>query len=359
MRGLIVALGLLLLGPLAAKAEDIVNVYNWADYIDETLLPRFEKESGLKLVYDTFDTTEVIEERLLAGASGYDVVAASGHFLARQRRNNVFQPLDKSRLPNLRHLAPEILALAQRFDPGGSLGIPYLWGTVGIAYDKAKIAERMPDAPTGSLRMIFDPEIVERFADCGVAVIDSPSEAIPAALRYLGLDPDSKDPRVLQQAETALQRIRPFIGRFELNVIAELAAGEICLALTFSGDALQAIAKARQAKAGVEIEYRVPQEGAAAWFDMLAIPADAQNVIEAHRFLDFILQPDVAAKIVTRVGIAGANAGARALLPLELRNDPALHPPPEILSRLYAVGPYDARAEREVTRIWIRLKGRS
>lgn len=358
MRRFAFVLAFFLLAP-GARAEDVVYVYNWADYIDEALLPRFEKESGLKLIYDTFDATEVIEERLLAGASGYDVVAASGNFLARQRRNNVFQPLDKGRLPNLRHLSPEIMALARRFDPNGALGVPYLWGTVGIAYNKAKIAERMPDAPVGSLGMIFDPETVERFADCGVAMIDSPAEAIPAALRHLGLDPDSKDPRTLERAESALQRIRPFIARFESNVIEELASGEVCLALAFSGDALQAMARVRQAKSDVEIEYRIPEEGAAVWFDMLAIPADAQNVVEAHRFLDFMLKPDVAARIVQAVGFAGANAAARALLPPELRANEAIHPRPDLLARLYAVGPYDARAEREVTRIWIRLKGRN
>lgn len=357
MRRLVFAVAFVL-AALGARAEDVVYVYNWSDYIDEALLPRFEKESGLKLVYDTFDQTDVIEERLLAGASGYDVIATSGLFLARQRRNNVFQALDRGRLPNARHLAPEVLALAQRFDPGGALAIPYLWGTIGLAINKAKIAERMPDAPVGSLGMLFDPEIVERFADCGVAMVDSPTEAIPAALRHLGLDPDSRDPKILARAEAALQRVRPFIGRFESNVIEELASGEICLALTYSGDALQAASRARQGKSGVEIEYRAPTEGAAVWFDMLAIPADAQNVVEAHRFLDFLLQPDVAARIVAKVGFAGANATARGLLPAELRTNEAIHPGDAVMAKLYAVGPYDARAEREVTRIWIRLKGR-
>jgi len=358
MNRFLAPLVLLLSLTFGARAEDAVFVYNWADYIDETLLPRFEKATGLKLVYDTFDSTEAVEERLLAGASGYDVVATSGLFLARQRRNNVFQTLDRSRLPNLRHLSPAVSALAQRFDPGGALAVPYLWGTIGLSFDRAKILERVPDAPLGSLALIFEPEIVERLADCGVAVPDSPAETIPAALRYLGLDPDSKDPKILAQAEDLLKRVRPFIAKFEQNVIDDLASGEVCLALSYSGDIRQAAAKAKAAATGVDIEYRIPDEGAAVWFDMLAIPADAANVVEAHRFLDYMLDPEVAAKIAAKVGFASPNAGAGALVPAELRGDRSIYPPPEILARLYAVGPYDARAEREVTRIWMRLKGR-
>ena len=340
-----------------ARSEDAVFVYNWADYIDESLLPRFEKATGLKLVYDTFDTTDAVEERLLAGASGYDVVATSGLFLARQRRNNVFQALDRARLPNLRHLSPAIAALAQKFDPGGTLAVPYLWGTIGLGFDRAKILERVPEAPLGSLAMIFDPDILERLADCGVAVPDSPADTIPAALRYLGLDPDSKDPKVLARAEELLKRIRPFVAKFESNIIEELASGEVCLALAYSGDVRQAAAKARGAE-GADIEYRIPDEGAAVWFDMLAVPADAANVVEAHRFLDYMLDPEVAAKIAAKVGFASPNAGASALIPASLRGDASIYPPPDIVAKLYAVGPYDARAEREITRIWMRLKGR-
>ncbi|MBM3555384.1 MAG: extracellular solute-binding protein [Alphaproteobacteria bacterium] len=347
------------LGAPSALAQPVVRILNWADYIDEATVPRFERASGIKATYETFDTAEELEERLLSGAPETDLTATGGQFLARQIKNGVFRPLDRSKLPNWRHLAPEVLRLLARFDPDNRHAVPYLWGTIGIGYNVAAMKDRMAEAPLVSLKQLFDPEVLARFSDCGIGFVDSPGEVVPAVLRHLGEDPDSKDPRILAKAEPVLQAIRPYVTRFNsTSYLDDLAGGGLCLVFGWSSDILQAMDNAKEAKRGVEIAYRIPAEGAAAWFDAFAIPAEAVNLAEAHRFLDFLLEPDTAARVTGAIGLANANAAATPRVDAEVRNNAAVYPPPEIMAKLFAVGPYDARAERYLTGLWARIKGK-
>ncbi|MEL6377556.1 MAG: extracellular solute-binding protein, partial [Pseudomonadota bacterium] len=262
----------------AAFAEE-VRVYNWSDYIDEELLTKFEEETGLKLVYDVFDSNEVLETKMLAGGSGYDVVVPSGTFLQRQISAGAFQKLDKSKLTNLGNMWDAIEERTAKYDPGNEYSINYMWGTTGIGVNTGKVAEILgDDAPVGSLELIFDPANMEKLASCGVHFLDAPTEMIPAALKYLGEDPDSHDPEVIAKAEAVLAGVRPHVQKFHSSeYINALANGDICVAFGWSGDILQSRDRAAEAENGVEIAYNAPSEGALMWFDQMAIPADAPN----------------------------------------------------------------------------------
>ena len=349
------------LGAMAEAAEEkIVNVYNWSDYIDEEILADFTAETGIKVVYDVFDSNEVLETKLLIGGTGYDVVVPSGTFLSRQIEAGVFMKLDKSKLPNLKHMWKEIEERVARYDPGNAYSVNYMWGTTGLGYNVAKITERMPDAPVDSWRLLFDPEIVSKFADCGVHVLDAPSELIPAALNYLGLDPDSKDAADIEKAGEALMKIRPYIQKFHSSeYINALANGDICLALGWSGDILQARDRAAEAKNDVEIAYVIPKEGALMWFDQLAIPADAPHPDNAHAFIDYLMRPEVAAKASNYVFYANGNKDSQPLLDEAVINDPAIYPDESTVSKIYITTSYDPDIQRIVTRTWTRVKSGS
>ena len=343
-------------GPVLAQ-DKVVNVYNWSDYIDESILEDFEKETGIKVVYDVFDSNEVLETKMLAGGTGYDVVVPTGTFLARQIQAGAFQKLDTAKLPNLSNMWDVVARRTAKYDPGNAYSINYMWGTTGIGYNEEEILERMPDAPVNSWRMLFDPEVVSKFADCGIHVLDAPTELIPAALNYIGEDPDSQDPDVIAKAEGVLMAVRPYIQKFHSSeYINALANGDICLALGWSGDVLQARDRADEANNGVTVVFVVPDEGALMWFDQMAIPADAPHPDEALIFLNYIMQPEVAAKASNYVYYANGNKASQELLEKDVIDDPAIYPTPAALETLYTTSPYSPKVQRVVTRLWTKVK---
>ena len=341
----------------AAMAEE-VRVYNWSDYIDEELLTQFEEETGLKLIYDVFDSNEVLETKMLAGGSGYDVVVPSGTFLQRQIIAGAFQKLDKSKLPNIEHMWDTVLERTESYDPGAEYSINYMWGTTGIGVNVDKVQEVLgEDAPVGSLSLIFDPGNMEKLASCGVHFLDAPAEMIPAALAYIGEDPDSHDPDILAKAEPVLMGVREHVQKFHSSeYINALANGDICVAFGWSGDILQALWRADEAENGVTIAYNAPSEGALMWFDQMAIPADAPNPEGAHVFLNFIMDPENIAAASNYVFYANGNATSQQHLIEDVIGDPAIYPDDETLGNLYTTSPYPAKVQRKVTRMWTKIK---
>ena len=314
-------LGVLAASTLSAQ-ERQVRVYNWSDYIDESILADFTKETGIRVVYDVFDSNEMLETKLLAGGTGYDVVVPTGTFLGRQIQAGVFQKLDKSKLPNLSNVWPDIAARIEKYDPGNEYAVNYMWGTTGIGYNVEKIKERMPDAPVDSWDMVFKPEIISKFADCGVHLLDTAEELFPAALNYLGLEPDSSNPDDFAKAGELLMSIRPYIQKFHSSeYINALANGDICMAVGWSGDVLQARDRAAEAGKDVTVEYSIPKEGAMMWFDNMAIPADAPHVEEAHAFIDYIMRPEVIAKATNYVFYANGNIASKEFVDQEILED--------------------------------------
>ncbi len=350
--------GLALLAACSDSEEDkVVNVYNWSDYIDEDILKEFEKETGIKVVYDVFDSNDVLETKLLAGKTGYDVVVPSGTFLSRQISAGVFAKLDQEQLPNLKNMWDVVSSRTIAYDPGNAYSINYMWGSTGLGYNVGKIKERMSDAPLTSWKMIFDPAVVAKFADCGVYMLDAGDEMIPAALNYIGENPDSKDITVIAKAEAVLAAIRPFIRKFHSSeYIDALANGDICLAVGWSGDVLQARDRAAEAKNGVEVAYIAPDEGALMWFDQMAIPADAPHPTNAHKFIDYIMRAEVMAKASNYVYFANGNLASQKHLNEDVITDPAIYPTPAALKTLYTTTPYDLKSQPVVTRIWTKVK---
>ncbi|MFN3209485.1 MAG: polyamine ABC transporter substrate-binding protein [Roseovarius sp.] len=347
----------LALGATSALAQE-VRVYNWSDYIDEELLTKFEEETGLDLVYDVFDSNEVLETKMLAGGSGYDVVVPSGTFLQRQIAAGAFQKLDKSQLPNLDNMWDVIEERTAKYDPGNEYAINYMWGTTGIGVNTAKVAEVLgEDAPVDSLSLIFDPANMEKLQSCGVHFLDAPVELIPAALKYIGEDPDSHDPDVIAKTEEVLMGVRPYVQKFHSSeYINALANGDICVAFGWSGDILQARDRAAEAGNGVEIAYNAPSEGALMWFDMMAIPADAPNPEGAHAFLNFIMDAENIAAASNYVYYANGNEASQEFLIEDVIDDPAVYPNEETLENLYTTTPYPAKVQRVVTRLWTKIK---
>jgi putrescine transport system substrate-binding protein len=341
-----------------ALGQGQVNVYNWSDYIAEAELKRFEKDTGIKVNYTTYDSNEILEAKLRAGRSGYDVVVPTASpFFVRQLAANLYRPLDKARLKNWKNLDPEIMAQLAKYDPGNAHGIPWMWGTTGIGYNVEAIRKRMPDAPADSLRMIFDPAVVSKFADCGVMVLDSATDVFPAALKYLGLDPDSKKSEDLAKAAEVVKAVRPYIRKFHSSeYINALAGGDICLALGFSGDIFQARDRAAKAANKQDIAYAIPREGSLLWIDVAAIPKDAPNPDNALSFLDFLLEPKVAAASSELTGYANANVPATALLPKDISGNPLIYPPADVRAKFYTITAGNAEQTRERTRLWTTVK---
>src|SRR4051812_2698469 len=322
-------------GAAAASQEKVLNVYNWSDYIDPTVLEDFKNKTGIKVNYDVFDSNRVLETKLLTGHTNYDVVVPSAPFLQRQITAGVFQTLDKSRLPNLKNLDPDMMKRIAVYDPDNAHSVPYMWVTSGPGYNVAKIKERMPDAPVDSLRMIYDPKVVAKFQDCGVSVLDEASEVVGSVLMYLGKDPRSSSVEDLQAAENVLLAIRPYLRYVHSSrYIDDLANGETCLALGWSGDIKQARDRARDAGKGIEIDYRIPKEGTIMNFDMLAVPADAPHPANAFTFINYLLEPEVAAKNSNLVKYANVNTAATPLLAAAVKGDPNIYPPTDILAKL-------------------------
>ena len=339
-----------------ASADRVLNVYNWSDYIDPQVLEDFRKETGIEVHYDVFDSNEVLETKLLTGHSGYDVVVPSAYFLERQVAAGVFRKIDASRLSGLANLDPEIVRQAARHDPGNEHSVVYMWGTTGIGYDAAKVRQVMPDAPVDSWKLVFDPAIVAKFAGCGVAVLDDPTDMVATALLYLGKDPNSESADDLAAAEAVLLKIRPHLRTIHSSqYIDQLAGGELCIAVGYSGDILQARDRAEEAGRPIDIEYSIPREGALMWFDTLAIPADAPHPEQAHAFIDYLLRPEVAAANSNFVNYATANAKASSLVNEELRNDPGIYPTPDVKARLQPNLAKSAEFTRALNRTWTRF----
>lgn len=343
--------------PGAGPEEKVLNVYNWSDYIEPSVLEQFTKQTGIKVNYDVFDANEVLETKLLTGHTNYDVVVPSAPFLKRQISAGVFQKLDKSQLPNLKNLDPDMLKQIGVYDPGSQYSVPYLWITSGPGYNVAKIKERMPQAPVDSLRMFYDPAVVSKFKDCGVSVLDAPSEVVGTVLIYLGKDPKSESLEDLKAAETVLLSIRPYLRYVHSSrYIDDLANGETCLALGWSGDIKQAGDRARDAGKGIEIKYFIPKEGTIMNFDMLAVPADAPHPHNAHLFINYLLEPDVAAKNSNLVKYANINTPSTPMLVDAVKGDPNIYPPPDIQAKLVPEPPRSQEYQRQLTRSWTRFK---
>ncbi len=359
------SMGKLLLGTalffgltMTAMAEDkVVNVYNWSDYIDDSLLADFEKQTGIKVVYDVFDSNDILETKLLAGNSGYDVVVPSASFLQRQIKAGVFQPLDRKALTNSNNLWQLILDRTNRFDPGNKYSVNYMWGTTGIGFNEAKIKERIKNPPLDSWALVFDEKHLAKLKDCGVYVLDAPDEIIPATLNYIGENPSSHDPEVIKKAEAVLKKIRPYITKFHSSeYINALANGDICLAVGWSGDILQARDRAAEAENGVEVAYVIPKEGALMWFDQMAVPKDAKHPNNAMKFINFMMDAENMAKASNYVYYANGNEASQKHLVEDVIDDPAIYPSEEALKNLYVVEAYPPKSQRVLNRIWTKVK---
>lgn len=354
----VAALSLGMSRPASAQSSRVVNVYNWSDYIDPKVLENFTAETGIKVQYDTFDANETLETKLLAGKSGYDVVVPTAYFLERQIKAGVFQRLDKGRLKNLGNVWPEIAKRLAVYDPGNQYAVNYMWGTTGIGYNINAVRKRMgPDAKIESWDIVFRPENLAKFRDCGVQMLDSPDDIIPAALHFLGLNPNSTNPAELDKAAALLEKIRPLVRKFHSSEYLDaLAVGEICLVVGWSGDIKQAQKRALETKNGVMIGYSIPKEGAQMFFDNLAIPNDAPHIAEAHAFIDYLLRPDVAAKNSDLVAYANGNLASQKFIEKSVLEDKSIYPDFETLSRLYTVGARDQKSQRLVNRLWTKIK---
>lgn len=343
----------------SAEDQAVVHVYNWSDYIAPDTIRNFEAETGIKVVYDLFDSNDVLEAKLLSGGSGYDVVVPTSEFLARQIVAGVFQPLDRSRLPHYDNLDPELMKLLELQDPGNRYAIPYLWGTNGIGYNVDQVRKALgPDAPVDSFDLIFRPANAARLATCGIAMLDAPRDVLAVALRYQGIDPNSEDPEVYRnQAKRLLDAVRPYIRYFHSSqFINDLANGEICVAYGYSGDILQAGDRAREAGNGVNIAYSIPREGTIIFFDMMAIPAASRHVEAAHRFIDYLLRPEVIAGISNYVKYPNPNRASLPLIDPAVRANPTIYPPPEVRSRLFILRAAPPKIDRVANRVWTAVK---
>jgi putrescine transport system substrate-binding protein len=342
----------------AAAQEKLVNVYNWSDYIAADTLERFTRETGIKVNYDVYDSNEVVEAKLSAGKSGYDVVFPTAQpFLARQIQGGIYQKLDKSKLSNLGGLEQGVLNSLEKADPGLQYSVPYMVAATGVGYNKAKIEELAPGAPVDSWALIFDPAWSSKLKDCGITLLDDPTEVFPAALVYLGKDPNSEDSEDLKAAAAVVDAVRDNLKYIHSSTyINDLANGDICVAHGYGGDLIQARDRAAEAKNGVEINVFLPKEGAQVVTDVMAIPADAPHPENAHIFIDFMMRPDVVGPITEEVGYANAVKGADKFVSEARRNDPVIYPPQATRDRFFSVAAKPRGFERLRTREWTRIK---
>ena len=348
----------LCVGASAAAAKDTqLNIYNWSDYIAKDTIPNFEKQTGVKVRYDNYDSDDTLQAKLLTGSSGYDIVVPTSNYAGKQIAAGIFTPLDKSKLPNLKNLDPGITERLATFDPGNEYAVNYMWGTSGVAYNEEAIKAAMPDAPVDSFKMFWDPKVVSKFEKCGVSVLDAPSEVIGTVLIYLGKNANSEDPKDLAAAEKVLMSVRPYIRNIHSSAyIEQLAGGEICLALGWSGDALQAKGRAEESKKPFTIKYNIPKEGAVMFFDNMAIPADASHVKNAHLFIDYMLRPEVAAKNSNFLSYANSNAASWPLITPEVKNNPSVFPTADVMPKLVPDLPESPEFTRALTRTWTRFR---
>ncbi|MBO0492480.1 MULTISPECIES: polyamine ABC transporter substrate-binding protein [unclassified Pseudomonas] len=353
-------LALSLMGAMAgaAQADDkVLHVYNWSDYIAPDTIANFEKESGIKVVYDVFDSNETLEAKLLAGKSGYDIVVPSNNFLAKQIKAGVYQELDKSKLSNYDNLNKSLLKAVSVSDPDNKHAFPYMWGSIGIGYNPEKVKAALGVDKIDSWDVLLKPENIAKLKSCGVSFLDSPTEMLPIALHYLGLPTDSQKKPDLKQAEDLFLKIRPSIGYFHSSkYISDLANGNICVAVGYSGDIQQAKSRAAEAGGKVKVAYDIPKEGAGSFFDMVAIPKDAENVDAAYKFMNYLLKPEVMASITNSVRFPNGNEKATALVDKDITSDPGIYPSAEVQAKLYAIADLPAATQRDMTRSWTKIK---
>ena len=346
--------------PAAAqpKRERVVNAYNWSDYIAPSVVEDFTKATGIKVRYDTFDSNDTLESKLLAGKTGYDVVVPTAYFLERQIKAGVFQKLDKEKLPNLANMWPEITQRLAAYDPGNQYAVNYMWGTTGIGYNARKARAILGSNGTvDSWDIVFKPENLAKFKDCGVHLLDSSDDVLAAALHYLGLDPNSSNEADLQKAADLVMKIKPYVRKFHSSeYLNALASGEICLVVGFSGDIKQSQKRAVEAKNGVEIAYAIPKEGAQLWFDNLAIPRDAKNVAEANEFINYLQRPGVAAKNTNFISYANGNLASQKFIDKVILDDNAIYPDEATMRKLYTISAHDPKTQRLMNRLWTRIK---
>jgi putrescine transport system substrate-binding protein len=341
----------------ALPKERVVNYYNWSDYQDPTVLDEFTKETGIKVRYDTFDSNDTLEAKLLAGGSGYDVVVPTAYFLARQITAGIFQPLDKSKLPNLANAWQEIAKQLAVYDPGNRYAVNYMWGTTGIGYNVKDVKRILgPDAVIDSWDYVFNPDKIAKFKDCGIHLLDSSDDIMSAGLHYLHLDPNTSDPGDLEKVTQLLLKIRPYIRKFHSSeYLNALATGEICFVVGFSGDIKQAQTRAAQAKGGIELGYSIPKEGAQLWFDNLAIPKDAPDPAEAHELINYLIKPEVAAKNTNYVSYANGDAPSQ-FIDKSILDDRTIYPDAATMAKFYTIIAHDQKTQHLINRLWTRIK---
>jgi putrescine transport system substrate-binding protein len=358
MRKSLLCAALLSVLSLSAQAQTrVVHVYNWSDYIDPKVLSDFTRETGIRVVYDTYDSNETLETKLLAGKTGYDVVVPGATFLSRQIKAGIYQKLDLTRLPNAKGLWPDVMKRLAIYDPGNEYSLPYMWYTTGIAYDVKKARHRVGDRALDSWETVFNPEVLKQFASCGVYMIDSPEDVLTSALRYLRIDPNSKKPEDIRKAAEAVLRVKPSVKKFHSSeYINALANGDICLALGWAGDSFQARNRAKEANNGVEIDYVIPKEGTLMSMDALAILKDAPHPAEAYAFIDYLLRPDVAARNSSVIQYANGVLASKPVMDKAVLDNKAIYPSDEVMARLYTVSPNELGVQRVMTREWTRVK---
>lgn len=350
------------LAPLAvnagnAAADNVLNIYNWADYIDPALIEEFEREFDIRVNYDIYDSSEIVDTKLLTGHSGYDVVIHSAAFSARLIPIGVYQSVNYSRLRNWHHIDGDLVARIRRAYGENIAGVPYMWGTTGFAYNRKMIRERMPDAPVNSGAMLFDPAVVSRFADCGVSLLDDPTSVIPIAMLYLGYPANSVEPQHLAKVEELLKAVRPYIKYFSsTKMLLDLPSREVCVAMAWSGDYSVAMARAAEVGLDIELAYTIPLEGAVDWYDMMYIPADAPHPDNAYLFIDFMLRPENAARASNFIGYANGNRSATPLVDPAITSDPAIYPDAETMQRLESTVVHPPKLERRRSRTWTKIK---
>ncbi|OYU05658.1 MAG: spermidine/putrescine ABC transporter substrate-binding protein PotF [Pseudomonas sp. PGPPP1] len=353
-------LALSLMGAMAGAAQadnKVLHVYNWSDYIAPDTIANFEKESGIKVVYDVFDSNETLEAKLLAGKSGYDIVVPSNNFLAKQIKAGVYQELDKSKLSNYDNLNKSLLKAVSVSDPDNKHAFPYMWGSIGIGYNPEKVKAALGVDKIDSWDFILKPENLAKLKSCGVSFLDSPTEMLPVALHYLGLPTDTQKKADLKQAEDLFLKLRPSIGYFHSSkYISDLANGNICVAVGYSGDVQQAKSRAAEAGGKVKVAYDIPKEGAGSFYDMVAIPKDAENVEAAYKFMNYLLEPKVMAGITNSVRFPNGNEKATALVDKDITSDPGIYPSADVQAKLYAIADLPAATQREMTRSWTKIK---
>jgi putrescine transport system substrate-binding protein len=341
----------------SGNSGKVVNLYIWSDYLAPNTLSDFERQTGIKVNVSYFDANETLETKLLAGSSGFDVVVPTASYFERQIKAGVYLTLDKSKLPNLKSMDPELMARVALHDPGNAHGVIYMWGTNGVGYNEKMVKELMPDAPLGSWRLVFDPAVASKIAKCGISVLDSPAEMLRVVLSYLGRDPNSQKPEDAAAAEETLLKIRPYVRNINSSEYIEaLANGDLCVAVGYNGDILQARDRAREANKGVDVKYVVPQEGSILWFDMLAIPKDAPHPDAAYAYINYIMEPKVTADISNFKRFANANAASAPYVLDSVKNDPGIYPPQELRQKLAVQLADSPEQTRAITRLWQKFK---